>query len=67
MKARKQQQNHRSDTQNGNWGTPGTNITWDRAQGNRGKQMNPNRAPDMHEQGRAGQDRTARPNGRRRR
>ena len=37
--------NHEADIQNGNWGTPGTNITWDKAQGNRGKQMNPNQDP----------------------
>ncbi|AFE06856.1 hypothetical protein COCOR_06308 [Corallococcus coralloides DSM 2259] len=37
--------NHPSDIRNGNWGTPGTNATWDKAQGNRGKQLNPNARP----------------------
>ncbi len=36
------QRDHHSDVQNPNRGTPGTNITWDKAQGNRGKQLNPN-------------------------
>lgn len=40
------QPNHEADISNGNWGTPGTNKTWDQAQGNRGKQMNPNQRPD---------------------
>ncbi len=40
------QPNHQADISNGNWGTPGTNKTWDQAQGNRGKQMNPNQRPD---------------------
>ena len=31
--------NNESDQKNGNWGTPGTNKTWDKAQGNRGKQI----------------------------
>lgn len=30
-----------SDMVNANIGTPGTNVTYDKAQGNRGKQMNP--------------------------
>lgn len=34
--------NHPADILNPNKGTSGTNITWDKAQGNRGKQMNPN-------------------------
>lgn len=33
--------NHRSDTLNANIGSGGTNITYDKAQGDRGKQMNP--------------------------
>ncbi|WP_167508750.1 MULTISPECIES: hypothetical protein [Corallococcus] len=37
--------NHQADIQNGNRGTPGTNMTWDKAQGNRGKQLNPNARP----------------------
>ena len=28
-----------SNMQNGTWGTPGTNKTWDKVQGNRGKQI----------------------------
>lgn len=40
------QPNHQADISNGNWGTPGTNKTWDQAQGNRGKQMNPNQRPE---------------------
>jgi len=42
MTTGKQQHDHRSDIKNPNRGTAGTNITWDKAQGNRGKQMNPN-------------------------
>jgi hypothetical protein len=34
--------NHNADIQNANIGTSGTNITYDKAQGNRGKQLNPN-------------------------
>ena len=34
--------NHDADIENPNRGTPGTNITWDKAQGNRGKLKNPN-------------------------
>lgn len=37
--------NHEADIKNGNWGTSGTNSTWDKAQGNRGKQLNPNQHP----------------------
>ena len=33
---------NRADQQNANKGTPGTNIRYDKAQGNRGKQLNPN-------------------------
>jgi len=36
------QLDHHADIKNPNRGTPGTNITWDQAQGNRGKQLNPN-------------------------
>jgi len=35
--------NHNSDIKNRNKGTTGTNKTYDTNQGNRGKQMNPNR------------------------
>ena len=38
----KPKSNHNADIKNPNRGTEGTNITWDKAQGNRGKQMNPN-------------------------
>ncbi len=34
--------NHNSDIQNRNKGTKGTNSTYDKNQGNRGKQKNPN-------------------------
>lgn len=33
---------HKANTQNPNKGTRGTNKTYDKNQGNRGKQMNPN-------------------------
>lgn len=39
--------NHNSDIRNPNKGTDGTNITYDKNQGNRGKQLNPNR-PEGH-------------------
>ncbi len=34
--------NHQADIKNTNKGTPGTNKTYDKNQGNRGKQLNPN-------------------------
>lgn len=34
--------NHNADIKNPNHGTKGTNITHDKAQGNKGKQLNPN-------------------------
>ncbi len=34
--------NHEADIQNPNKGTKGTNKTYDKNQGNRGKQRNPN-------------------------
>lgn len=37
--------NHSADIKNPNRGTPGTNTTWDHAQGNRGKQLNPTWTP----------------------
>jgi hypothetical protein len=47
--------NHRADIKNPNRGTPGTNRAWDHAQGNRGKQMNPNwTAPKPRDEGRQG-------------
>jgi hypothetical protein len=33
--------NHEADIQNANKGTSGTNSTYDKAQGNRGKQLDP--------------------------
>lgn len=35
--------NHGADIKNSNRGTNGTNQTYDKNQGNRGKQLNPNR------------------------
>lgn len=35
-----------SDMANANIGSPGTNVTYDKAQGNRGKQLNPTWRPD---------------------
>lgn len=47
--------NHQADIKNPNKGTPGTNRAWDHAQGNRGKQMNPNwTAPKLRDGGRRG-------------
>lgn len=34
--------NQKSDIQNPNKGTKGTNMAYDKNQGNRGKQLNPN-------------------------
>lgn len=34
--------NHSADIKNSNKGTNGTNVTWDKRNGNRGKQLNPN-------------------------
>ena len=34
--------NHGADIKNGNKGTSGTNTTYDKNQGNRGSQLNPN-------------------------
>lgn len=34
--------NHNADIKNPNKGTNGTNIIWDKRNGNRGKQLNPN-------------------------
>ena len=35
------EKNHQADIENSNKGTPGTNTTYDKNQGNRGKQLNP--------------------------
>jgi len=40
--------NHNADISNPNKGTRGTNSTYDRNQGNRGGQMNPNRSGKNH-------------------
>ena len=40
--------NHNADISNPNKGTNGTNSTYDRNQGNRGGQMNPNRSGKNH-------------------
>lgn len=40
--------NHNADISNPNKGTKGTNSTYDRNQGNRGGQMNPNRSGNNH-------------------
>ncbi len=37
----KKANNHKANQANPNKGTSGTNKTYDKAQGNRGKQMNP--------------------------
>lgn len=42
MSDSKKQANHESNIGNANKGTPGTNKTYDKSQGNRGKQLNPN-------------------------
>lgn len=39
---KKNTKNNSADIKNPNKGTKGTNIIWDKANGNRGKQMNPN-------------------------
>ena len=43
--------NNKSDTLNANIGSDGTNVTYDKAQGNRGKQMNPNWHPSHRKPG----------------
>jgi hypothetical protein len=43
--------NQRSDTLNANIGSDGTNPTYDKAQGNRGKQMNPTWHPNQRTPG----------------
>jgi hypothetical protein len=37
--------NHSGDIKNPNKGTDGTNTTYDKNQGDRGKQLNPNNKP----------------------
>jgi hypothetical protein len=39
---KKKSSNHQADIKNPNKGTNGSNTTFDKNQGNRGKQLNPN-------------------------
>ena len=39
---KKKIKNHQADIKNPNKGTKGTNIIWDKRNGNKGKQQNPN-------------------------
>ena len=39
---KKKIKNHQADIKNPNKGTSGTNVIWDKRNGNRGKQLNPN-------------------------
>jgi hypothetical protein len=41
--SKKGQSNHNADIKNPNKGNNGTNHTYDKNQGNRGKQLNPNK------------------------
>ena len=41
----KKEKDHQSDISNPNKGTKGTNETYDKNQGNKGKQKNPNQKP----------------------
>ena len=43
MEKKVSKKNNRANSQNPNKGTKGTNKQYDKVQGNRGKQMNPNR------------------------
>ncbi|MCE4057847.1 hypothetical protein [Pseudomonas sp. Au-Pse12] len=43
--SKKHPQDARADIQNINKGTAGTNRIYDKGQGNRGKQLNPNQSP----------------------
>lgn len=42
LKKMSKQKNHKADIKNPNKGTSGTNQTYNKNQGNRGKQLNPN-------------------------
>jgi len=46
MSKTKKTKNHNANQQNSNKGTDGTNITYDKVQGNRGKQLNTNQKKD---------------------
>lgn len=48
--SKKSRKNHQADIKNPNEGTSGTNKTWDKAQGNKGKQMNPNQKSQPNKQ-----------------
>jgi len=41
---KKKIKNHSADIKNPNKGTKGTNIIWDKMNGNRGKLLNPNQS-----------------------
>lgn len=45
------QKNHESDIKNSNKGTSGTNKTYDKNQGNRGKQLNSNQQQSLPPKG----------------
>ena len=42
--------NHSADIKNANRGTKGTNITYDKKQGNRDEQLNPNQKKNKQEE-----------------
>ncbi len=50
MSKKKSCKNPQADTKNPNKGTSGTNKTWDKVQGNKGKQMNPNQKSQGNKQ-----------------
>jgi len=50
MSKKKSSKNPQADINNPNKGTSGTNKTWDKAQGNKGKQMNPNQKSQLNKQ-----------------
>jgi hypothetical protein len=45
------QKNHEADIKNPNKGTSGTNETYDKNQGNRGKQLDPKQQPPVPPKG----------------
>ncbi len=45
MNKTKEQKNHESDISNPNKVENGTNVTYDKNQGDKGKQLNPNQKP----------------------
>jgi hypothetical protein len=48
--SKKYRKNPQADIKNPNKGTSGTNKTWDKTQGNKGKQMNPNQKSQPNKQ-----------------